>query len=110
MKKEKIYIAGKVTGDPRYKEKFEACAKHLEEELGWKRENIVNPAQEVPEGTPWLKAMWKCLKLLKGCGWVAMLPDWRESRGARIEHWYAQFKQRWIMYIGTTAAPENEKQ
>lgn len=109
MNKDKIYLAGKVTGDPCYKMKFEAGVKHLES-LGWGRENIVNPAELIAADCRWLKAMWKCLKLLKGCGWVAMLPDWRESRGARIEHWYAQFKQRWIMYIGTTAAPENEKQ
>ena len=34
MKKEKIYIAGKVTGDPCYKMKFNAGVERLVE-LGW---------------------------------------------------------------------------
>lgn len=98
MNKNKIYLAGKVTGDPRYKEKFEAGVKHLEG-LGWKRQNIVNPAQEVSDGTPWLKAMWKCLRLMRRCGWVAMLPDWKESTGARIECFVARLTWKWIVFI-----------
>ena len=41
MKKEKIYIAGKVTGDPCYKMKFNAGVERLVE-LGWEQEQIVN--------------------------------------------------------------------
>lgn len=58
MKKDKIYLAGKVTGDPCYKMKFEAGVKHLEH-LGWKRQDIVNPGagrHAVAEGyvaLPW---------------------------------------------------------
>ena len=100
MKKDKIYLAGKVTGDPCYKMKFEAGVKHLED-LGWKRQDIVNPAQLVSGDTSWLKAMWKCLWLMLGCGWVAMLPDWKESRGARIEHRVAKLSLKWIIYINS---------
>ena len=98
MKKEKIYIAGKVTGDPCYKMKFEAGVRHLEG-LGWKRKEIVNPAQLIDGDTPWLKAMWKCLKLMRKCGLVALLPDWRESRGARIERFVATVLRKWMIYI-----------
>lgn len=104
MKKDKIYLAGKVTGDPSYKKKFEAGVKHLED-LGWKREDIVNPAQKVPDGTPWLKAMWKCLGLMRRCGWVAMLPDWKESRGARVEHWIARMTMKYIVYVDGKGTP-----
>lgn len=100
MKKDKIYLAGKVTGDPCYKMKFEAGVKHLED-LGWKREDIVNPAQLVPGDTPWLKAMWKCLWLMRRCEWVAMLPNWKESRGAKIEHLVAKLRLKWIIYINS---------
>lgn len=98
MENDKIYLAGKVTGDPCYKMKFEAGVKHLEH-LGWKREDIVNPAQEVPYGTPWLKAMWRCLGLMRRCEWVALLPDWKESWGARIEHLVAKVTMKWIVKI-----------
>ena len=88
MKKEKIYIAGKVTGDPCYKMKFNAGVERLVE-LGWKREEIVNPAQLIDEGTPWLKAMWKCLRLMRKCGWVAL----------RIERLVARVTMKWMIYI-----------
>lgn len=98
MENDKIYLAGKVTGDPCYKMKFEAGVRHLEH-LGWKRQEIVNPAREIPEGTSWLKAMWKCLGLMRKCGWVALLPDWRESTGARIERFVARLTWKWIISI-----------
>lgn len=98
MENDKIYLAGKVTGDPCYKMKFEAGVRHLEH-LGWKREDIVNPAQEIPDGTPWLKAMRKCLRLMRRCEWVALLPDWKESWGARIEHLVAKVTMKWIVKI-----------
>ncbi|MBR6132703.1 MAG: DUF4406 domain-containing protein [Bacteroidales bacterium] len=96
--KDKIYLAGKVTGDPCYKMKFNAGVERLVE-LGWEREEIVNPAQEIPEETPWLKAMWKSLRLMRKCGWVALLPDWKESTGARIEHLVAKVTMKWIVKI-----------
>ena len=45
MKKKKIYIAGKITGDPGYKEKFAAMKKNLQKE----DTAVMNPA-ELPEG------------------------------------------------------------
>lgn len=104
MKKEKIYLAGKVTGDPKYREKFAAGVRHFEE-LNWRKEDIVNPAEECPEGWPWWRCMLRCVKLLLGCGFVAMLPDWRESRGARVEHWIARMTMKWIVYVDGKGTP-----
>ena len=77
----KIYISGKITGDPNYREKF------LKEEdrlfsLGYEP---VNPAACVPSGTEWAKAMKTVLRVMLLCDGVSLLPDWRKSRGAKIE-------------------------
>lgn len=94
----KVYIAGKITGDAEYKAKFTAGVLHLLW-LGWEPGKIVNPVREVPEGWPWWRCMVRCLRLLAGCEWAAMLPDWRESRGAKIEHAWARLTGKWILYI-----------
>ena len=77
----KIYICGKVTGDLNYKEKF------LEEEnrlfaLGFEP---VNPAAFISEKEPWEKAMKKAFRVMLLCAGVSLLPDWKKSKGAKIE-------------------------
>lgn len=42
----KVYLAGKITGDPNYREKFAAAAKKLEERAGV---TVISPAV-TPEG------------------------------------------------------------
>lgn len=42
----KVYLAGKITGDPNYREKFAAAAKKLEEQAGV---TVISPAV-TPEG------------------------------------------------------------
>ena len=41
----KVYIAGKITGDPGYRDKFAAA----EIQLGWQGHTVLNPA-ELPGG------------------------------------------------------------
>lgn len=93
----KVYIAGKVTGDPGYKSKFAAAARML-------RDNShgilqpVNPAEFTPEGMGWHRSMALCLLRLAGCSSVYFLPDWRDSRGAKIEHRWATALRKHIIY------------
>ena len=77
----KIYISGKITGDPEYYSKFLVEEIRLRE-LGY---GPVNPAELVPDGTPWDTAMRKVLKAMLDCDGVSLLPDWGDSKGARIE-------------------------
>ena len=94
----KIYIAGKITGDDNYLVKFCMAERELCR-LGWQWEQIVSPVRRCSDSWGWWRCMARCLRLLAGCGWVAMLPDWRESRGARIEHAVASMLGKEIIYI-----------
>ena len=77
----KIYICGKVTGDPNYHEKF------LDEEnrLFWHDHEPVNPTAFISANEPWSKAMRIALRAMLLCDGVSLLPDWKKSRGAKIE-------------------------
>jgi hypothetical protein len=77
----KIYICGKVTGDPNYQEKF------IKEEnrlylLGYEP---VNPAAIVSSNTAWSDAMRIVIRDMLVCDGVSLLPDWKKSKGAKIE-------------------------
>ena len=77
----KIYISGKITGDPLYREKF------IKEEyrlcsLGYVP---VNPVEMIDFGTSWAAAMKLVVRAMLGCDGVSLLPDWKKSKGARIE-------------------------
>lgn len=85
----KIYISGKISELPDYevKEKFEQ-AEALIRSLGHE------PVSPVKNGllpsSPWKEHMVADIRLLFGCKAIYMLPDWMESRGARIEYKIAE--------------------
>lgn len=82
--KQKIYIAGKVTGLPVHETalKFAMIKKKIEA-LGFE---AVNPIEVVADfNAPWKEAMKKCITALMDCDGVLLLPDYLDSRGARIE-------------------------
>jgi hypothetical protein len=76
-----IYICGKVTGDPNYQEKF--CMQ--EERLNSLGYEPVNPAACIWSDEEWSKAMKLAIRMMLLCDGVSLLPDWRKSKGARIE-------------------------
>jgi hypothetical protein len=89
MKKKKIYIAGKVTGEPiaECTIKFGTAQKQIEA-LGFE---AINPLELVGDfRTPWDAAMRICIKALMDCDAVVLLPDWANSKGAMFEHEIAQ--------------------
>jgi hypothetical protein len=79
--KKKLYLSGKITGDNDYQVKFQ-CAENKLFDAGY---YPVNPAAVVVKGTPWEEAMRRALVHMLQCDGVAVLFDWRRSRGARIE-------------------------
>jgi len=79
LKGKSLYISGKITGDPDYKQKF-ANAERILIYCGF---NPVNPT--VINETEWIKAMIEALVMMLGCDVVVLLPDWGESKGVQIE-------------------------
>ena len=122
----KIYIAGKMTGDADYKVKFRLAESNLNiamrrcavnkccrdcrfysrdyvygcriYDLFPSKIEIVNPIDFNLEGKSRFVTMLICLHRLRQCSYVYMLADWRESRGARKEHWLAKLLKKRIIY------------
>ena len=82
----KVYIAGKISGDPNYREKFRVA----QEELERKRYIVLNPA-ELPTGMSRAEYMSMCLPMLQAADVLVLLPDWEDSPGARLELEYAKY-------------------
>lgn len=81
----KVYIAGKITGDRRYRAKFREAAKALEEA----GHVVLNPAT-LPDGLDDADYMRICMAMVDAADLAVFLPDYRESRGAMVEWAYCQ--------------------
>lgn len=80
----KIYIAGKITGNPNYKEQFAAAEKKLKAE----GHQVINPTWK-PEGLPYKQYIDMGLMELQQCDVIYLLSNWKDSKGARMEYIYA---------------------
>ena len=76
-----VYIAGKISGDPNYKEKFAAAQNKLEA-VGC---IVLNPAWLPSEGFEYEAYMRISTAMLMECEEVCFLPDWISSCGAHRE-------------------------
>lgn len=90
----KVYIAGKITGDSAYREKFQQAQRDLEGE-GF---IVLNPA-ELPEGMIPSDYMRICFAMMDSADVVAFLPDYRQSRGARLEFDWCQYTGKQTMFL-----------
>lgn len=88
----KIYIAGKITGDPDFKEKFKAA----EEMLKSDGNAVLTPAF-LPDGLSQADYMRICIAMIDCCDSVFFLPNWQESEGAKVEHAYCEKCQKHII-------------
>lgn len=85
-----IYISGAVTNNPTYLTDFKN-AEDLLRIKGYK--GIINPVRitaNLPKNTPYMKYINVTLECLKGCDKIFMLNGWENSKGARLEHAYAE--------------------
>lgn len=99
--KNKVYIAGRITGDPNYREKF---AK-VEAELTKQGYLVMNPAV-LPEGFDYGDYMAITGSMQRSCGTIYMLEDWEASVGARIEHTMAEALGQLIIYQKLPKCPK----
>ena len=89
----KIYIAGRITGDPAYRAKFASAADRLEASG-----NIVlNPAM-LPEGMEPEDYMRICFAMIDVADEVVFLSDWRHSPGSVVEERYCRYTGKRVSY------------
>jgi hypothetical protein len=92
----KTYLSGKYTGLSHEDaiKKFEVYEAQL---VGRK---VVNPLKlGIPPRASWIDAMEECLIAMEDCTAIALMPDWEESRGARIERQVAKMLKFEIIYL-----------
>ena len=94
----KVFISGKITGEP-----IDECFYKFDESgseawlcvVGLEKEDqiikTVNPLwlKGIHFGISHKEAMEICLEALKDCSHIYMLKDWKESKGAMMEHQFA---------------------
>ena len=88
MEKKRVYLSGKITGDPLYREKFAAAAAFLENE-GY---IVMNPAVLPYPGFGHAEYMEICYAMMEPCEILAQLEDWTSSKGAHAEYLRAREK------------------
>lgn len=81
--KKVIYIAGPMTGVPRYYEAFEA----MEDELSGMGYIPLSPSR-LPEGMSNDQGMQICFAMINAADAVIFLDGWENSKGARLERDY----------------------
>lgn len=90
----KVYLAGKITGDPEYQKKFQAAKEQMEKE----GHIVLNPA-ELPEGMSAADYMRVCIAMIDTADIIAFLPSWKISGGAKIERDLCRYIGKKIRYL-----------
>lgn len=90
----KVYIAGKITGDPDYRAKF----KRAEDQLREEGHTVINPAV-LPSGMDRADYGRICAAMLDSADAVCFLGDFGESRGAKVEYDYCQYTEKKIIHL-----------
>ena len=95
MLKTKIYIAGKITGDPNYKDKFANMESEL---LKMPGTVIINPAK-LPQGLTPADYARICFAMIDSSNIVVFAPGYKESQGALLEMQYCRYiGKKWATF------------
>lgn len=94
MRKDSVYIAGKMTGLPnKGREAFEKAKAKLEK-MGFV---VLNPSC-LPDGLPGNRYMPICMSMIDAADNLVLLDGWEDSPGAKLEKAYAEY-QRIPVYL-----------
>ena len=78
-----VYIAGKVSG---MENEAKLAFKIAEKELNLQGNDVINPMElEHDHDKTWQSYMRECISAMMKADALYLLPNWRESKGARIE-------------------------
>ena len=89
-----VYLAGKIKGDPAYKQKFNSYKEVIES----RGHVVLNPAV-LPFGMPDEKYMPICIAMLEAADAICLIPDYTESDGAALELAFALYQNKEIITI-----------
>lgn len=87
-KQTKVFISGKVSGIEYYVA-YQTFA-NADRQLSSMGYEVINPMKICKKNWSWVRCMAKCLWAIYFCDKVYQLPNWQESRGARIEYRWAK--------------------
>jgi len=98
----KMYLAGKISGED-YKNvtsKFNyymGIYKNMEDYTK-NKVMLINPLEHINKNTEWAEAIKQCLELIKDCDSILFIPDFVNSNGCKIEHYYSTILNKKIYY------------
>lgn len=91
-----VYIAGQISGDKGYKNKFQRAERYLR---GCGCDVILNPAEMLPENMENKHALPICMRMIEQADVIFFLPDWSRSPGASIERLYSLYLEKRVEYL-----------
>lgn len=93
-RKVKIYIAGKINGDPDYRAKFKRAREQVEQQG-----HVALTPDILPTGMMQQDYMRICLAMIDSADVVVFLPDWKDSKGAQLERQYCEYTGKKFLHI-----------
>ena len=86
MKKQKFQLVGKVTGEDRNKALIKFCQAVSFAQVKYLKRDVINPMALCRPNWSWFRCMVVCLySIAFKVSTIVLLPDWVDSKSARIE-------------------------